>query len=293
MPSALQYGNGYVRQFLGYSIYQRNDWIVVIKAFFDESWNPNRPRMFAVAGILATAHQWNDIENGWKAALAKQNAEMLRQGRKQLSRYHAAEMNARSSEFDGWSKEESLQFTESLLSVIRGRKMFIISSAIVLDDMVKVFPEWAVNTQGYAYGYAFLQCLQVCGRIAANPKFVEPGHMLKAWHDQCQWSDYALDAFQKVQADPTYSENWRFGALSHDSSEDNVCLQPADMMAYECWRESERYVLDSNARPDMRPFFSRLVGIEEHRVYATYSGERFFREHRDLLEKNMAAKNAS
>jgi hypothetical protein len=55
-------------------------------------------------------------------------------------------------------------------------------------------------------------------------------------------------------------------------------------MAYECWRESERFVYDSH-RSDMRKFFSVLVNIEEHRVYVTYADERFFRELRELLEK--------
>lgn len=45
--------------------------VLLIKAHFDESWNPNRPRMFAVAGILAAADQWDQIETGWKTALAE------------------------------------------------------------------------------------------------------------------------------------------------------------------------------------------------------------------------------
>ena len=286
----------YVRESLGLCAWERKDWIVVIKAFFDESWNPNRPRLFAVAGILVPADEWDQIETGWKAVLVEKNAELMSQGRKQLSRYHASEMNAKAHEFAGWSgpgnPQESLQFTEKLLSVIRGRKMFVVSSAIVLEDMVKVFPEWAEDPKGYAYGYAFLECLRVCGRIAADSAFFEPGQQIKAWHDQCAWNHFALDAFERIQKDGNYSENWRFDELLYASALSNVCLQPADMMAYECWRESERFVYDGDKRPDMRPFFSRLVGIEEHRVYATYADERFFREHRETLENIRTAKSS-
>jgi hypothetical protein len=245
--------------------------------------------MFAVAGILAPSDEWDHIDTGWKAALAEKNAELVNLKRKPISRYHASEMNAHDHEFEKWTKEECAQFDQRMLSVIRGRKIFIVSFAVVLDDMVKVFPEWAVNPTGYAYGYAFLGCLQVCGRIAANPEYFEPGQMIKAWHDQCQWNHFALDAFERIQRDQNYSENWRFDELAHASAVSNVCLQVADMMAYDCWRESERFVYDSQ-RKDMGKFFSALVNIEEHRVYATYADERFFREHRAALENLRAGK---
>ena len=89
---------------------------------------------------------------------------------------------------------------------------------------------------------------------------------------------------QRTQKDPAYSEHWRFGALSHDSSVENVCLQVADMMAYECWRETERFVF-ANEQAQMRRFFSALVGIEEHKVYAAFANERYFNDLRAKLEK--------
>lgn len=94
-----------VREFIGVSAWERKDWIVVIKAFFDESWNPNKPRMFAVAGILATAEEWKEIESGWKTALAEKNAELIAQGRERISRYHASHMNAHDHEYEGWTNE--------------------------------------------------------------------------------------------------------------------------------------------------------------------------------------------
>jgi hypothetical protein len=279
--------SNYVRNFLGHCAWERRDWIVVIKAFFDESWNPNRPRMFAVGGILAPADEWDKIESGWRAVLIEKNAELAGQGRKPISRYHASEMNAKSNEFEGWSSVESLEFTQKLLSVIRGRKMFIISTAIILDDMVKVFPDWGQDSPGHAYGHAFLWCLHSCGAIAARPELFEPGQMIKAWHDQGDWNHFALDAFERTQKDPAYSEHWRFGALTHDSSVENVCLQVADMMAFECWRESERFVFE-NKQAQMRKFFSALVGVEEHRVYAAYADERYFTDLRGKLERKRA-----
>ena len=277
-----------IRDFLGLLALERKDWIIVIKALFDESWNPNKPRMFAVAGVLAPAEEWEKIEAGWHAALAEKNMELANQGRKQISRYHASEMNARDHEFEGWTNEENAQFDQRMLSVIRGRDIFIISFAVVLEDMAKVFPGWAADTQGYAYGYAFRNCLLLCGRIASNPEWFKTGQYIKAWHDQCQWSEWAIDAFQKTKSDPTFSENWRFDSLAHDSSVSNACLQVADMMAYDCWRESER--VRYNSKRNMGKFFSELVNVEEHRVYATYADERTFLDLSELLEKKRTAK---
>ena len=239
--------------------------------------------MFAVGGILAPADEWDKIESGWKTALAQKNAELAAQGRKSISRDHASEMNAKNNEFDGWSGAENLEFTKKLLSAIRGRKMFIVSIAVSLDDMVEVFPGWGLDSLGHAYGHAFLWCLHNCGAIAGRREFFEPGQMIKAWHDQCDWNHFALDAFERTQKDSAYSEHWRFGSLTHDSSAENVCLQVADMMAYECWRESERFVFEKE-QAQMRPFFSALVGIEEHRVYAAFANERYFTDLRAKLE---------
>jgi hypothetical protein len=128
----------------------------------------------------------------------------------------------------------------------------------------------------------------LCGRIASNPQWFKPGQQIKAWHDQCQWSEWALDAFQKTKNDPTFSENWRFDALLHDSSVSNVGLQVADMMTYDCWRESERVRYDN--KRNMGKFFSELVNVEEHRVYATYADERTFLDLSELLKKKRNAK---
>lgn len=141
----------------------------MIKAFFDESYSSQKPRMFVVAGIVAQDRVCDQVEAGWRAALDEKNRELESQGRKHLSRYHAAEMNAHSNEFGGWSKAETLLFTEKLLSVIRGRDIFILSFGMILDDMVKVFPQWAEDPKGFAYGYAFLGCLTIRGRLAAEP----------------------------------------------------------------------------------------------------------------------------
>jgi hypothetical protein len=257
----------------------------VIKAFFDESYNPNNLRMFAVACILAHADEWEQIEIGWKAALAEKNAELAGRGKKRFSRYHAAEMNAHDGEFSEWDGPEIRAFTEKLLDVIRGKRIFILSFAMILDDMVKVFPEWADDPKAYAYGFAFMGCLPLCGRLAAMPEYFDPQQLIRVWHDQGEWNHVALDAWERTKKDRNYSESWRFDECTRASAVTNVCLQPADMMAYECWRESERLVYESKER-DMRPFFSHLVNIEHHRVYAAYADERYFHEHREILEKS-------
>jgi hypothetical protein len=67
-----------------------------------------------------------------------------------------------------------------------------------------------------------------------------------------------------------------------------VCLQVADMMVYDCWRESERVMYDGKRK--MGKFFAELVKVEKHHICATYANERVFQELRKLLEKKIAAK---
>ena len=48
----------------------------MIKAFFDESYNSKKPRMFAVTGIVAQDRVWDQIEAEWKAVLDEKNKDM-------------------------------------------------------------------------------------------------------------------------------------------------------------------------------------------------------------------------
>lgn len=277
-----------LRECLSLSSYWRGDWIVVIKGLFDESYNSNNPRMFLVGGIVAQAREWDDIENGWKSALDFKNGELANQGRKQISRYHASSMNARDGEYEDWNQDEIREFTERLLFVLNERDIFILSFGVILDDMVKIFPEWSKDNQAFAYKYAFHQCLIQCGRLAAHPSYMRPNENIMIWHDQCKWNLQAAEVFAQVQNDVSFSERHRFISCTPGNSVFELCLQPADMMAYECWRESERFVYEKEK--EMRRFFNRLVKIDEYRISATYADEQHFGKLREQLERKISEK---
>ena len=270
----------FISESLPLACHWHGNWVTVIRAYFDESYDS---RMFAVAGIVGKVQTWVQIEAGWQAAIRLRNQELFADGRKQISRYHAAEMNAHDNEFKGWGEDETRNFAEQLLAVLYGREIFITSFAVKLDDLQKVFPEWCKTqqeAQDYAYRFAFHDGLLACGHIAS---WLNSNEGVDVWYDHGRWDPVASEVYAQMRNDATYAERERFTSCASASSLRYVGLQSADMMAYECWRESERIGFAS--RSDMRKFFRRIAHIDEYRISATYADERYFREIRENMEK--------
>jgi hypothetical protein len=117
----------------------RRSLFVAFGAFFDESCNKGNT-LFTVSCLIADGREIEKLERQWAARIEKTNQGLTRAGRKPILRYHAAELNARDNEFDGWSREESREFSKHLLRLIRQRKLYAIAHAVILQDFVKVFP---------------------------------------------------------------------------------------------------------------------------------------------------------
>ena len=82
---------------------------------------------------------WFDI--AWKKCLDAKNQQLEKQGRKTISRYHAADCSSRVNEFEGWTTEEQIEFTKSLLTVFKRGCVNVVAYSMPLDEFVKQIPE--------------------------------------------------------------------------------------------------------------------------------------------------------
>ncbi len=112
--------------------------------FYRESDHPEYvPRTYVVGGFFAGEQTWADISKRWKA-------ENERVG---VRRYHAANVNARSGEFEGWDKEKQIAYSKNLVQILRDQKrnLHALSCAMWASDYYRIIGDegrrnWACRT---------------------------------------------------------------------------------------------------------------------------------------------------
>jgi hypothetical protein len=105
--------------------------VAILRFFCDESWAGEQKvkvRTFTVAGFMGKDNEWSRLSSQWSKRIEKEG----------ISRFHAAPLNGKKGEFEGWSNKRSKNFTVSLLHAISRRKLIATSSSILLDPYEKM-----------------------------------------------------------------------------------------------------------------------------------------------------------
>lgn len=248
-------------------------------SFFDESYD-NKGRLFTVACLIARGNEIEKLQRSWARIIDKTNRLLASQGRKQITRYHASELNARDNEFEGWSREESKSFCEQLLHVLRKRELYAIAHTVILKDFIEVWPDVACNPKGFAYQHAMAKCLLFAAR-KIGPTI--PNHLLQACGISVVYDRLPKDlrgrpeiAYHKVIDDEAIPHRHVFKSIAEGNAFSHVALQTADLLAYETERESEHRRF-SNSH-DMRIFLRRWLKGDRLRIVASYSNKQYFQE---------------
>ena len=89
---------------------------VFFKGYIDESYD-QKQKLFTLSCISGKGSAFLEMGRMWKLRLHAKNKQLAREGRKQISRYHATDCNARYGEFHGWEKEERNEFVLKLFEI--------------------------------------------------------------------------------------------------------------------------------------------------------------------------------
>jgi hypothetical protein len=108
---------------------------MLFKAYIDESYNN---KLFTLSCLMSD--RWAFIESKWKRCLREKNESLRKQGRPQISRYHAADCSSRKGDFKGWTVEEQIEFTTRLIGIFNRNFVNVIAYSMPLDEFVRVFP---------------------------------------------------------------------------------------------------------------------------------------------------------
>jgi hypothetical protein len=214
---------------------------MILRGYFDESYND---KVFTLSCLASDPTGWAAIEHGWKLRLKAKNRELKSQGRLQISRYHAADCSSLYREFLGWSVPEQIKFAKELMATLgRGRAWVNnISYSIPLDDFIKKFEiEGDPTPLCYEELVKFIMLEMAAQVREAKEHFgsVRPVSYV-LFHERCNYDGLYLAAFNKIMDDPTFTGKEHFSTIAPLGWEHCIALQPADMIAYETFKEAER-----------------------------------------------------
>jgi len=125
---------------------------IVLTAYVDESGSPESPpEFFTLSCVVAEHSAWVWFELDWKKCLGEKNAQLAKEERTTISRYHAADCSSRINEFAGWTMPEQIAFTEALFKVFATHITNTIAYTVNLREFAEEIPDSASDPKRHAY----------------------------------------------------------------------------------------------------------------------------------------------
>jgi len=232
---------------------------MILRGYLDESYDGQKtPRMFGLTCTMAQGSEWFWIETAWQKCLEEKNASLKEQGRILIKRYHSADINSFQGDFTDWNGPERQAFCEKLLRVLSRHIGRYDGYLINLQELIEEWPETKSDPKAYAYSF-LLKFLMI--RIGKGINQGLPGTKITLFHDRCAYDEILLAAFNEMMNDPTFAYKQCFTTIAPMGWEDCIALQPADLIAYENFKEGHR-LLPSEKTRDRRKILDALLSID-------------------------------
>ncbi|MFZ0481581.1 MAG: hypothetical protein WAL71_20740 [Terriglobales bacterium] len=247
--------------------------MAVLTFKFDESYKEKRS--FMVGGWIANDHQWKRLQKRWQKAIAYENRTLGPD--RQISRYHAAQMNANDGEFTGWEKEANrkLRLVRKLLKFVSSPAMTCVACGIDLKAMVEIFPTADESD-------AYVLCMkEIMVEIAHAMDDAKSEDRVAIIHDHGDWDEGALRGYNSLVDDPTWPRRHRFVSITPLTWREDVGLQSADLIAYELMRRLDDTLWTGR---DMRKALETMLGMKAS-IYSHWIDKRGLEAIKELEDK--------
>jgi len=256
---------------------------VIFKGYIDESYGPNQ-NVFSFSCLIARGKDWMEMERKWRLHLTAKNKELAKLGRRTISRYHASDCSGRRGEFKGWSLDERDAFVLKLFELFKKFPSHTVVYDAQLNDICQIFPEWAADRLEAAY---FLLTGFLMHQIGSDFKKQSKGTPVKItlFHDRTasdgKYDPTILRAFNQHLNDPTFEQRDFFTTIAPLKWQDSVALQPADLVAFECFKEAEARI---EARKSRRSY-AALLDMRSFGIHSMSFNQRAIRALRARMEE--------
>jgi hypothetical protein len=234
--------------------------MLMLRGFIDESHDPGPvPKVFTLSCIVGFDNMLPWFEMAWVKVLEEKNTDLERQGRRKISRYHAANCSSLQGEFHGWSVDEQIEFSLKLFDVFRKHPLHIHAFDVPLQLLVQEIPETAENPVGFAY---VILLFLVMEQISKKTLSVYPNDKISLHHDHGDYDRALADAFGQVVNDPTLTYSDRYSSITPERWQNCIMLQPADMIAYENFKEGLQYHYPNPKVKNRRKSLKALLDLD-------------------------------
>lgn len=209
---------------------------MILKGYIDESISKNQ-RFFTLSALIGIGEEWIALSTEWEALLQAENDRLRLAGRRTLRRYHAAECNAHSEDFEGWSGAETIAFTKKMLEILDRHPMKTISYSLDLKAMSEEIGD--ADLIGSSYSLCTNLLIHRIGKWLQE-KEAGPMVRITLFHDRCDYDLVVLEQFNNLVESASFEARGHFVTIAPMGWEDCIPLQPADLMAYENMRDAKR-----------------------------------------------------
>ncbi len=238
---------------------------IVFVGYMDESYDGSAiPKVFCLSSIVSDNSMWIHFEWAWLAVLEAKNKELQRQHRTELTRFHAQDINNFRGEYKDWSSDERLEFCAKLTEVFKRNPVHIHSWDMPLQILVEEIPETKSNPIGFAYCVLLGEVMKQIGDLTLSlPAY--RSELITLHHEHCEYDGSLLEWFNLLLDDEKFAFRKQFVSITPERWEFCTPLQPADLVAYENFKEGMRYhVKDSKEakRGRMRLSLEALINLE-------------------------------
>lgn len=210
--------------------------IVILTGYIDESYDGrDHPDDFTLACIMASADDWKHvISPKWRTLFASVNQELSRQGRRQITRYKAAECNGSYDEFEGWTQPEKLALTKQMSEVFDHTELKLTQAAwsVRLSRIHQKIPS-IQDPKSFAYAMLFM--LIVKDVLASMDRLWE-NSTISFIHDRCDYDEVYLAVFNLMLRLASPDEKKKLTTVASLPNLNCPPLEVADLIAYENYK---------------------------------------------------------
>jgi hypothetical protein len=236
---------------------------VKLTGYIDESIS-NGQHLFAMSALIAERSDWVRFEVDWKDCIKLVNRRLEREGRQQISRYHASDCSSRIGDFNGWTREEQIDLTKQLLNTFQSYNTKAIAFIVDLDAIAEFYPGGNNDRLSAAYDLLTAYLVREAGEWLDRRN--NTAVQIDLIHDHCAYNHAIQNSFQSLMSHSKFKYQSYFGLIKPSSWRDCTLLQAADLLAFESMKEAERQTAPRNRRKTLR----LLLDLESFGIRAEY-----------------------
>jgi hypothetical protein len=188
------------------------------------------PRTYVFAGFFSSSQTWANVEKAWTAINTKFA----------VPRFHAAHLNSKIKEYEGWDNSKKIEYSAELIAAIHreGNKMYAVTCGILADEYRKIISEEGRRKMGSPYLACFNSCVARVARMMdePGPGNIEPEDKFAVLIDIDDGYHDAVESFYRIKENADFPHRARLATCSPAKMEEIVSMQPADLIAYEAFK---------------------------------------------------------